>query len=269
MLRKLLRKEQRVQLNAREGDTEEVVWGDEDSGRWAGFRGPILPPMIMFCLEFLDCSLTNTQTSPPPPLSGSSALQTLTESMVTSQRLLSVETSCSLSNIQIYSRVSLSVSSQSPNHSVTPPLLGSGFCLCFSSSMNFSCRPSIDPSATARSLVGKMSGKAKVWPWAWGVKKDPQKNKVKSSCHQISYFKSSSVWKMCQFLLFSNITDPFGIQDTLHLYSTNTLSLWHSGSPTHSHMESLISLHFSSPDLFRGKGWYPLFIPYQHISGRG
>lgn len=30
---------------------------------------------------------------------------------------------------------------------------------------------------------------------------------------------------MCQLPLFSNITDPFGIQDTLHLYSTNTPSL--------------------------------------------
>lgn len=56
--------------------------------------------------------------------------------------------------------------SQSPNHSVTPPLLGSSFCLCFSSSMNFSCISSIEPSAGARSFSGKMSGKVNVWPSA-------------------------------------------------------------------------------------------------------
>lgn len=52
---------------------------------------------------------------------------------------------------------------QSPNHSVTPPLLGSGFCLCFSSSMNFSCISSMEPSAAFRSFSGKMSGKVNVW----------------------------------------------------------------------------------------------------------
>lgn len=41
MRRKLLRKEQEVQLNVREGGgTEEVVRGDGDAVRWAGFRGP-------------------------------------------------------------------------------------------------------------------------------------------------------------------------------------------------------------------------------------
>lgn len=54
----------------------------------------------------------------------------------------------------------------SPNHSVTPPLLGSSFCLCFSSSMNFSCISSTDPSAGAWSFCGKMSGKVNVWLWA-------------------------------------------------------------------------------------------------------
>lgn len=56
------------------------------------------------------------------------------------------------------------VPAQSPNHSVTPPLLGSGFCLCFSSSMNFSCISSMEPSASVLSFFGKMSGKVKVWP---------------------------------------------------------------------------------------------------------
>ena len=60
--------------------------------------------------------------------------------------------------------------SQSPNHSVTPPLLGSSFCLCFSSSMNFSCISSMEPSAGIRSFSGKMSGKVNVWPWAWDAK---------------------------------------------------------------------------------------------------
>lgn len=44
MLGKLLRKEQGFQLNAGEGDTQEVVSGDGDSGRWTGFRAPLLLP---------------------------------------------------------------------------------------------------------------------------------------------------------------------------------------------------------------------------------
>lgn len=181
--------------------------------------------------------------------------------------------------------------SQSPNHSVTPPLLGSGFCLCFSSSMNCSCISSMDPSAAFRSFSGKMSGKVNVWFWAWyaGVKKGENEER-KSSCYNLItrrirglFFKWFNKIKWFTGPI-NNLHFPFFLQiceilkwnsgHFFHPYSsfsyTNALfSLWHSVSPTHSHIWSLISLHFSGPDLFRGKRWYPLFIPYQPISGHG
>lgn len=103
--------------------------------------------------------------------------------------VLPINTCCSQWKTHTHRSTEFPVSglSHSPNHSVTPPLLGSSFCLCLSSSMNFSCISSMEPSAAARSFTGKMSGKVKVWPWAWDARvKEKKKRKMSKENHHVT-----------------------------------------------------------------------------------
>lgn len=106
----------------------------------------------------------------------------LTEIDVTSQqsRCKSIHVAPNEKPTRTHTRTEFPVSglSQSPNHSVTPPLLGSSFCLCFSSSMNFSCISSMEPSSGVLSFSGKMSGKVNVWFWAWDAEAGGKKSKM-------------------------------------------------------------------------------------------
>lgn len=158
----------------RSSEVMEILYGGLVSSKMEPGHSP---PLILFWRELLDRSLTNTHTPNTCPQSPTHMLilpnYTLVSVFLTEIEVTSQQSHCKSIHVApnetptlSHTRIQFPVSglAQSPNHSVTPPLLGSSFCLCFSSSMNFSCISSMEPSDGFRSFSGKMSGKVNVWP---------------------------------------------------------------------------------------------------------
>lgn len=256
---------------------------------WKMEQGHSPPPVILFWLQLLDwsltkaLSLTHTNQTHVSGLPHTCSLFFTSYLWVVSFFLFFYRNRCGIRShsksihispnetlLHTYTHTEFLCRgpSQSPNHSVTPPLLGSDFCFCFSSSMYFSVNSSMEPSAGFLSFSGKMSGKVNVWLWAWEGEKQKQKNEnekqnyndlVQTHKEFVAYYYNNILFFVVFLLLQIRVkiahffSHPLSIDKSetdfecrtfslsFSSSSTNTLLLWHSISPTLPHLISHLS----------------------------